>query len=75
MTWRDIERLIKHSSFILIVEPRRTKNRYWISQGHTYFEITSLQFDRLLEGGYIDPDYRRENSGQWSGEALVYEGR
>ena len=74
MTWRDIERLIKHSSFILIVEPRRTKNRYWISQGHTYFEITSLQFDRLLEGGYIDPDYKvtRYMDGT---EHLLYNGR
>lgn len=70
MTWRDIERVIK-DSFEVIVEPRWKKNKYWIRRKLAYFEISSLQFDRLLEGGYIDPDYRVENGGA----QLIYRGR
>ena len=75
MTWREIEKVIKHERFQVKAEISRSRNKYWILVGQVRYEISALQFDKLLEGGYIDPDYRRENSGQWSGEALVYEGR
>ena len=75
MTWREIEKVIKHERYQVKAEISRSRNKYWILVGQVHYEISALQFDKLLEGGYIDPDYRRENSGQWSGEALVYEGR
>lgn len=75
MTWREIEKVIKHERFQVKAEISRSRNKYWILVKQVHYEISALQFDKLLEGGYIDPDYRRENSGQWSGEALVYEGR
>lgn len=75
MTWREIEKVIKHERYQVKAEISRSRNKYWILVGKVHYEISALQFDKLLEGGYIDPDYRRENSGQWSGEALVYEGR
>ena len=71
MTWRDIERVIK-DEFEVIVEQRWNRNKYWIKREPAYFEISSLQFDRLLEGGYIDPDYR---VGHNCGEQLIYRGR
>lgn len=71
MTRRDIEKLIR-DSFDVIVEPRRNGNRYWIKQNQAYYPITSAQFDNLLEGGYVDPDYRVEHNG---GEQLIYRGR
>ncbi len=75
MTWREIEKVIKHERFQVKAEISRSRNKYWILVRQVHYEISALQFDKLLEGGYIAPDYRRENSGQWSGEALVYEGR
>ena len=74
MLWRNIERLIKEH-FVIIVEPRRSGNKYWIRQGHAYFEISSLQFDKLLEGGYIDPDYKVDRSGPYGAEQMIYGGR
>lgn len=74
MLWRDIERLIKEH-FVIIVEPRRSGNRYWIRQGQAYFEISSLQFDKLLEGGYLDPDYRIERNTMDCTEQMIYTGR
>lgn len=71
MTRREIEKLIR-DSFDVIVEPRRSGNRYWIKQNQAYYPITSVQFDNLLEGGYVDPDYRVEHNG---GEQLIYRGR
>ena len=72
MTWRDIERVIR-DRFNVIVEPRWHRNKYWIRREPAYFEISSLQFDRLLEGGYIDPDYRVEHIGE--AERFIYPGR
>ena len=74
MTWRDIEKLIRQS-FVVSVEPRRSGNKYWIRQNQAYYPITSLQFDRLLEYGYIDPDYRVEHNRQYETELLIYRGR
>lgn len=73
MTWRNIQRLIKES-FVVSVEPRRSGNRYWLRQGAAYYPISSLQFDRLLELGYIDPDYRIERENGLA-EQMIYEGR
>lgn len=73
MTWRDIERIIRKETFDVIVEPRWHRNKYWIRREPAYFEISSLQFDKLLEGGYIDPDYRVERINET--ERFIYPGR
>ena len=76
MTWREIEKVIKHERFQVKAEISRSRNKYWILVGQVHYEISALQFDKLLEGGFIDPDYRvSRDAGQWSGESLIYEGR
>lgn len=79
MTRREIEKLIR-DSFDVIVEPRRNGNKFWIRHseecGLVHYPITAVQFDWLLEGGYISPDYRVErNVGLWGADVLVYRGR
>lgn len=74
MTRRDIEKLIR-DSFDVIVEPRRSGNRYWIKQNQAYYPITSAQFDNLLEGGYVDPDYRVEHDLKYGSQQMIYTGR
>lgn len=74
MTWRDIDKIIRER-FDVVVEIRRCGNRYWLRQGQAYLPITSLQFDRLLEGGYIDPDYRVEHNAQYGADQFIYRGR
>ena len=75
MTWRDIEKLIRED-FDVCVEPHQRKNRYWIRQrGNVHYSISSLQFEKLLEGGYIDPDYKVDRSGLYGAEQMVYTGR
>lgn len=76
MTWRDIEKLMREDHFDVCVEPRRSGNKYWLRQrGNVHYPISSPQFDRLLEGGYIDPDYRVEHNGLYGAEEMVYRGR
>lgn len=75
MTWRDIEKIMRDDSYDVAVEIRRSGNRYWLRQQRVYFPITSVQFDRLLEGGYIDPDYRVEHLAAVGADQYVYQGR
>lgn len=75
MTWRDIERLM-HDRFDVGVEVRRGRNKYWFRQGDVHYSISSPQFEKLLEYGYIDPYYKIEHrSGQYGADLLVYRGR
>ena len=76
MTWRDIERLIRRDRVQVIAEISMSRNKYWIKKEQVHYEISALQFDKLLEGGFIDPDYRvSHDAGQWIGESFIYEGR
>lgn len=74
MQWRTIERIIRER-FEVVVEIRKVRNKYFIRQGHAYYEITSCQFDRLLESGYINPDYRIERDHAYETESMIYSGR
>lgn len=79
MTRREIEKLIR-DSFDVIVEPDQKRNKFWLRRpeecGPVHYPITALQFNWLLEGGYISPDYRVErNVGLWGADVLVYRGR
>ena len=79
MTWRQIEKVIR-GKFEVAVEADCTHNKYWIRKtepsGPIYYPISSLQFERLLENGYIDPDYRVEHgNGLYGADQMIYEGR
>lgn len=74
MTWRNIERIM-HDRFEVVVEIRKVRNKYFIRQNKAYFEITSNQFEKLLECGYIDPDYRVERDHADETESMIYRGR
>ena len=75
MSWRDIERLI-HSRFEVAVALDEHKNKYWLRIAGVHYPISPIQFDRLLEEGYIDPEYRMEHgTGQFGEDQMIYRGR
>ena len=74
MRWHELSALMKES-FDVVVEPRRSGNKYWLVQQKVYYPISTPQFDRLLEGGYIDPDYRVERDLRYGSQQLIYRGR
>ena len=70
----EIETLMK-GGFEAVVDVG-ARNKYFIrKEEKMYFPISSFQFDRLLEGGYIDSDYRVDRDGLLGGEMLIYRGR
>lgn len=74
MRWGEIETLMK-GGFEAVVDVG-ARNKYFIrKEEKMYFPISSFQFDRLLEGGYIDSDYRIDREGLLGGEMLIYRGR
>ena len=74
MRWSEIETLMK-GGFEVVVDVG-ARNKYFIrKEEKMYFTISSFQFDRLLESGYIDSDYRVDREGLLGGEMLIYRGR
>ena len=75
MTWREMQSLMR-DSYEVAVEVGSSRNKYWIRKGQLYFPILSFQFDRLLEEGYINPDYKiNRGSGPFGDNLYIYEGR
>ena len=75
MTWREIQSLI-HGPYEVAVAIDEHKNKYWLRIYGVHYPISSLQFERLLEQGYIDPEYRMERgTGLWGEDQMIYRGR
>ena len=74
MTWKEIEKIMK-GRYDVIVEVNRDKNKYFMLKDNVHYKLNSCQFDKLLEGGWIDPDYRLERNSMFGYERHVYEGR
>lgn len=72
MTWREIEKVMKNHYDVSVLILRE-RNAYILRSQGLEYKITSQQFDKLLEEGWIDPDYRIERNTVT--ERHIYEGR
>ena len=80
MTWRQVEKLIRDRFDVAVeTECETAHNKYWIKKwelsGPVYYPLTSHQFERLLDEGYIDPDYHMEYNHGLYGDQMIYRGR
>lgn len=76
MRWSEISELMKGGFEVTVDFEECKRNKYFIRKGQLHFPISSNQFDRLLEEGYIDSDYRVERgTGLWGADQMIYQGR
>lgn len=73
MKWTEIETMMK-GGFEVAIEIG-SRNKYFVKKGNMYFPISSFQFDRLLEEGFVDPDYRVVRDPAYGSDQLIYTGR